>query len=143
MAIFILGIMLVSLFAGFSSGLLVVQVARENLRATQIMMQKTEQIRLFTWIQMTNSSFVKTNFSDFFVVTGTNSGIGTTYKGFITVTTPASNSIPVDYASNTRGITLTVYWTNYPHGRAANAITRSRTMQTLVARYGMQDYVYR
>ena len=48
-AMVVLGIMFVSLYSGFSSGFAVVQLARENLRATQILQEKMETIRLYTW----------------------------------------------------------------------------------------------
>ena len=46
---------LASLCLGFSQGFTVIQVARENLRATQILQEKMETIRLFTWNQLTNA----------------------------------------------------------------------------------------
>ena len=53
----------------------------------------------------------------------------------------APSNTPADYASNMKLVTITIYWTNYPH-LATNVIVRTRQMQTLVARYGMQPYVY-
>ena len=55
-AVLVLALMLISLYGGFSSGFAVVKLARENLRATQIMMQKMETIRLLKW-----SQFLDTN----------------------------------------------------------------------------------
>src|SRR5437870_2411713 len=45
----VLGFMVISLYAGFSSGFAVVRVARENLRATQILAERMEVIRLIKW----------------------------------------------------------------------------------------------
>src|SRR5262249_43999527 len=60
-AIGVLGFMLVSLYAGFSSGFAVVRVARENLRATQILEERMEVIRLFRWEEVA-PGFIPTNF---------------------------------------------------------------------------------
>ncbi len=140
-AIFVLGIIVVSLFAAFSSGLAVVRLTRENLRATQIMMQKMETIRLLSWLQGTNATFAPQAFSDWYDPTGTNTHTaGALYQGVYSVG-PAPKTIPTDYATNMRTVTITVYWTNYPHGPTA-PIVRTRQMQTYVARYGMESYVY-
>src|SRR3954468_16463899 len=40
------GIMLPTLYAGLASGFSIVQAARENLRATQILVQRMEAVRL-------------------------------------------------------------------------------------------------
>src|SRR5205809_4168365 len=54
MGIVIMSIMFVTLYAGFTQGFGVVQASRENLRATQILQQYSELIRLYTWDQLTN-----------------------------------------------------------------------------------------
>ena len=141
-AVFVLGVLGAGLAAAFSSGLSVMDAERDNLRATQIMMQKMETIRLLTWSQGTNSNFAPTNFTDYYDPTGTNNNSsGAVYAGNYSVG-PAPTNIPSAYRSNMRLVTVTVYWTNYPaHGRPP--IVQSRQMQSCVARYGMQNYVYR
>ena len=137
-AVFILGIMVISLFAGFSSGFAVVQLGRENLRATQIMVQKMEAVRIYNWQQLTNSSFLASSFTDYYNPAGSN---GAVYKGSISVTA-GPGGVPSSYANNMRAVTVTLYWTNYPRYPRTNIIVRSRSMQTYVARYGMQTYIY-
>jgi hypothetical protein len=140
-ALAVLGTMVVTLFVGFSSGLALVQVARENLRATQIMVQRSEDLRLYTWNQVTNSTFLRPTFTDYFYPPGTNTGsAGATYSGVVTVGDTGA-SIPTDYRGSMKSVTITVFWTNYPH-LSTNAIVRTRQLQTFVARYGMQPYVY-
>lgn len=140
-ALAVLATMVVTLFVGFSSGLALVQVARENLRGTQILVQRSEDLRLFTWTQVTNTGFLKPTFTDYFYPPGTNTGSsGATYSGFVAVSNAPSN-IPADYANYMKLVTVTIYWTNYPH-LLTNQIVRTRQLQTLVARYGMQPYVY-
>jgi len=140
-AVFIVSVMMVSLYAGFWSGFALAKMSRENLRATQILVQKLEAVRIYSWSQITNSTFLKTNFTDYYNPSGTNnSTAGATYKGIVTVSTPTN--LPSTYNSKMRQISLTVYWTNYLQA-TTNVIVRSRTMQTLYARYGMQDYLYK
>ena len=137
--VFLLGILTAGLMGAFSASLGVVQSARENLRATQILMQKTEAVRLLTWGQGTNTSLAPTSFTDYYDPTG--GSLGATYAGTYSITSPLTN-MPVAYSSNLRLITVTVYWTNYTHyGRTA--IVHSRQMQTQVAHYGMQSYVFK
>jgi len=62
-------------------------------------------------------------------------------RGF--VSTNAATGVPADYAANMRAVTVTIYWTNYPRGITNTPIVRTRQMQTLVAKYGMQNYVYK
>ena len=141
-AVLVLGVLGAGLAAAFSSGLSVMDAERDNLRATQIMMQKMETIRLLTWSEGTNSTYAPTNFTDYYDPTGTNSNSsGAVYSGNYSVASAPTN-IPGDYSSSMRLVTVTVYWTNYPaHGRPP--IVQSRQMQSLVARYGMQNYIYK
>ena len=142
-SVLVLSVMLVSLYGGFSSGFAVVKLARENLRATQIMMQKMETVRLLKWSQfLDTNNFLLPAFLDYYDPAGTNgTGTGATYRGF--VSTNAATGVPNDYVANMRGVTVTIFWTNYPQGLATNGIVRTRKMQTLVAQYGMQNYIYK
>jgi len=63
-SVFILAIMMLSLYASFNSGFGTVAVTREELRATQIMTQKLKAIRLLTWSQLPTAP---TTVSDEFV----------------------------------------------------------------------------
>ena len=137
-AVVILAIMLVSLYGGFTSGFAVVQVARENLRATQIMVQRIETLRLYNWEQVRNTSnFLKPAFTNWYDPSDTSKG--TVYVGFVTTNAPAVGLAA--YTNNMRAVTVTVYWTNHIHGNNT-PLVRTRQMQTYVARYGMQSYLY-
>jgi len=139
-AVFVLGIMAVGLFGAFSSGLSAVQAARENLRASQILMQKTEAIRLFNWSQSTNSALASPAFIDFYDPTGTNTGhAGVLYRGTVSIT-PGPTNLPAAYRNQVRLVTVTLYWTNYIGKR--QPVVNSRQMHTYTARFGMQNYVY-
>jgi hypothetical protein len=106
------------------------------LRATQILMQKAEGIRLCSWSQLTNTI----SFTERYDPLGTtNSTAGTVYSG--TLSTNAASSIPdtASYKNNMRLVTITVYWTNYNH---KTPVVHSRQMQTQAARYGLQNYLW-
>ena len=136
---FVLGIMSISLFAAFSTGLRIVQSSRENGRATQILLQKMEVIRLFRWDQATNSTLAPTSFTDWYDPSRTNTQSGgVMYQGSFSATN-APTTLPAAYRDKMLTATVTVYWTNNLNG---TSVVHSRQMQTYVARYGMQNYVY-
>jgi len=61
-ALSVLGFMVVSLYAGFSSGFAVLRVARENMRATQILQERMEVLRLIRWDDVA-PGFIPTTFT--------------------------------------------------------------------------------
>ncbi len=137
-AVLILGTLIVSLFGAFSSGLGTTQAARENMRATQILVQKMETIRLFTWSQGVQNNLASTNFISYYDPSVANN-MGTLYSGVYTPA-PSPAGLPADYRDKMRRVTVTVFWTNYSARRVP--VVQQRQMETLVARYGMQNYVY-
>src|SRR5438046_2231149 len=85
-AVALVGVVLVSLYTGISNGFAFAKVTRENLRATQILQEKMETIRLYTWEQLSTPGYVPTNFLEGFYASGTNSG-GLTYTGKVIIAT--------------------------------------------------------
>ena len=138
-AAMILGTATLSLFACFTTGFSIVQASRENLRATQIMLQRVEAIRLFNWNQVLDTTnYLKPTFTEYYDPRGaTNSSGGTFFQGFVTSNIPTD--LPVAYRTNMRTITVTLYWTNYM-GKQTSVHTRQ--IQTRVARYGMENYIF-
>src|SRR6266481_5029271 len=63
-ALLVVSIVVVSLYTGVSSGFALVKLAREDLRATQIMLQRVETLRLYTWSQFTDPTYFSTNNSE-------------------------------------------------------------------------------
>jgi prepilin-type N-terminal cleavage/methylation domain-containing protein len=148
----IVSILFVSLYGGIASGFSLVTLARENLRANQVILEKMETIRLYNWDQVNSNGFLPSSFTAPFypsVITnlvGTNSSGGqqtslTTnfqaagsliYYGTLIITNaPVSDA----YATNMKMVTVSLVWTN---GKAV----RKREMQTFVSQYGMQNYIY-
>jgi hypothetical protein len=141
MAAGILGFVGSSLYVAFSAGFCLIQSTRENLRATQIMMQKMESIRLFTWSQVGDTTnYLKPTFTDVYDPRATNSSSsGLTYSGTVTAIVPAVGDLPDAYRTNMRTITVSLAWTNYSGSRP---IAHQRSMSTRVSRNGMQNYIW-
>jgi len=137
----ILGFVATSLYGAFSAGFCVIQSTRENLRATQILVQKMEAVRLFTWSQVADTTnYLKATFTEPYDPLGiTNNCGGAQYTGYVTASLPAAGELPEAYRANMRTITVSLYWTNY---NGAKAIVHQREMQTRVARNGMQNYIW-
>jgi type II secretory pathway pseudopilin PulG len=137
----ILGFVATSVYGAFAAGFSLIQSTREDLRATQIMVQKTEAIRLFTWSQICDTNkYLKPVFVEPYDPLGVTNGCsGAKYTGYVTASVPAAGELPEGYRTNMRTITVTVYWTNYNGGQR---IVHTREMQTRVARNGMQNYVW-
>src|SRR5436309_15551964 len=132
MGILIMSIMFVTLYLGFTQGFGVVQSSRENLRATQILQQYSELIRLYTWDQLTNGTTIphpSTKTWTFYPLGGTGNQ-GVTYTGNMSID---SSDIAEDYAADTRKVTFTLTWTS-------GKIPHQRQMTTLVSRYGLHKY---
>lgn len=137
----ILGFVAISLYGAFAAGFCVIQSTRENLRATQIMVQKLEAIRLFTWSQICNTNnYLIPSFVEPYDPLGLpNNTSGPKYTGYVSASIPTSADLPDAYRANMRTITVSLYWTNY---NGTKAIMHARTMQTRVARNGMQNYIW-
>src|SRR5689334_2073166 len=77
----IMGIALVSLYAGMSASTSVTKTARENLRATQIMLERMEGIRLYNWNQLVYSNMIPATFTtSYYPFASANESTGITYK---------------------------------------------------------------
>lgn len=128
----IVGIVFVSLYAGISFGFGVIQLMRENLRATQIIVERMETIRLCSWEQITSGTNLPTTFVEYYFPRGLVSERGITYYGTLTITNANTGT---SYNDELRLITISLTWTN-------GNIPRTRTMQTFVAKNGMQNYIF-
>lgn len=127
----IAGVMFLALYAGLAFGFNVIRLARENTRATQIMLEKMETVRLYTWTQITNAGFIPTNkFTVPYYAVGTNSSL--LYTGQVLI---EASGVGTSYAENMRKVTVRLEW-------CPTGLLRTRSMSTYVTRNGMQTYVY-
>ena len=127
--VLLMGIMLVSLYAGFAFGFAQIRIARENVRATQILLEKMEVVRLLNWDQVIKPSNIPNNFK---APLYADSPPLNFYKGTVQVT---SAPLTETYANAMRMIQIRVSWTS-------GGVIRERQMTTFVAQYGMQQYEY-
>jgi type II secretory pathway pseudopilin PulG len=126
----IMGTLVGALMSGFTSGLFTMQMARENLRATQIMLERMETIRLYSWDQISSNSFITTNFSAYYDPNSTNQG--TVYTGSISLTTAPIGS---SYSNDMKPVKVRLDW------KTGN-LNRTREFNSYISRCGLQNYIY-
>jgi len=131
LAVVIVGVEFVSLYVAISQGFAVVQSARENLRATQIMQEQVEVIRVLDWDKVTTTPSPWNFNASFYPGGGTNQGI--IYTGTIAV---SDAPVPAAYSADVRLVVVSVSWTNGANAR----LSRNRELRTLVSRYGLHNY---
>jgi hypothetical protein len=148
-----------ALYAGMTQCYYRSDVTRQNLRATQIMVEKLEALRLYTWDQIgtpfdpddpedwtdpfdaedphttedeAEPFVLPSSFKAPFTPGSTNTD-EIVYHGAITIT---NASVTEAYGSQLLLCTVTLTWTNGTH-------VTSRQMQTYFAKYGMQNNISR
>lgn len=128
-------LMLVSLYVGFTFGFRQVQLAREEARATQILQEKMELVRLLNWDQVANlPGYVPSAFTEsLYAADPTNAPAGgITYTGTVMIT---NAPITESYKNELRLVKVSVSWTS-------GSTKYTRKMSSFVSQYGMQNYVY-
>jgi type II secretory pathway pseudopilin PulG len=133
MAMAVVGICSLALFSGFTSGFFNIQLSRENLRATQIMLEKTETLRLYSWDQVVNDpGFIPTNFTAKYDPNAPSGSQGLTYTGTLHITPAPLNT---SYSNDVRLVTVSLAW-------KTGGVNRNREFTTYIARNGLQNYIY-
>jgi type II secretory pathway pseudopilin PulG len=129
----ILTMMTLSLYAGFAYAFAEIRLTQENARATQILAEKMEVVRVLNWDQVANlKGYIPSTFTaPFYANNPTNPPPNSfNYTGQVLVTNaPVTES----YAGDLRMIQIDVSW---PSG----GVTRHRKMVTFVSQYGIQKY---
>ena len=125
-AVAILAISAGGLMAALASGFRTMQMARENQRATQVLMERAEMLRLYNWEQVTNG-VVPATFTEIY---DPQDNEGCTYKGTITI-----DSVPysTSYSSDMRRVVIRLKW-------ETQGIPRNRVLTTQIAKDGQQNY---
>lgn len=127
------GIVFTSLYAGLSQGFKITQNSRENLRATQVMVERLESIRLNTFDELDLPGFVPTGAiaEPYYWVNSNNNG------GFDYLVTVSITNAPIvaSYSDNLRLVNVHIVWTS-------GGVTKNRDMSTLIAKNGLQAYIY-
>ena len=128
----IVGTTIATLFSGFTSGFFTMQMARENLRATQIMLERVETIRLYSWDQVNTPGYITPTFTAPYDPEAADGQQGLVYIGSIQI---VPCDVPSSYSADMRKVVVRLNWQT---GR----LQRSREFTSYISRFGMQDYVY-
>jgi prepilin-type N-terminal cleavage/methylation domain-containing protein len=136
-ALSVILIVFVTIFGTLTLSFSITQTSRENLRATQIMLDKLEGVRLYNWSQLNDPNFLKSSFTNWFFETNGIGTIGATgngvmYTGSVVVSVP---EIQATYTNAMRRVTVNIGW-------QSGNITRTRNISTFVSQNGLQNYYY-
>ena len=138
----IVGTATAALFSAFGAGFLTIRMARENLRATQIMLEKVETIRLYSWPQVTNNTgFIPTTFTNKYDPVGQTGNEGLHYYGTLIITNvnPAQmggmGDVAPKYTNDLRMVIVRLNW-------KTGDLVRTREFRSFISRCGLQDYVF-
>ena len=132
-AVVVVGISVITLFSAFAYGDRITQETRSNLRASQILLEKAETIRLYSWDQITVSNYIPTTvFIDKY---NPNNGAGSQGISYYVQMSYGPAPLATSYSNDMIQFTVTARWTNgfLPH---------YRQFTTYIARNGMQDYIW-
>ena len=132
----IFGIVFAALLTGLTWNTSTVKFARETVRATQIMEEKLDTIRLYSWDQIMTPGFIANEFYVPFSPTNVLSGsegMGITYTGLVTI---ATSPLTETYGSNIMRVTIDLFWPS------SSLDVRHAQMSTFVSKYGLQGYIY-
>src|SRR5690349_14356638 len=102
-------VMLPTLYAGFACGFSYVQMTRENLRATQIILQRMEGVRLASYNGLLNGTVFPTNSVEYYSPSAAVNSRGAAYN--VTYNwAPGPSTLPPSYRSNMVLVTVTAAW---------------------------------
>lgn len=135
-AVAVVTVLFVSLYIGLSFGFAMTESNREDLRATQIILERMEGIRLFTFEQLDDPVYNPRSFTNYFypLAVGSQSK-GIAYFGTLQVLSNLTLNPVATYGNNMKKVSVTINWTS------GSAVYR-RTMSTYVSRHGVQNYIY-
>ena len=126
----VMGIVFVSLYTGMANGFQTIRRSQENLRATQIVLEKFETIRLYNWDQINTPGFIPATFTASFSPNDGEAGV--VYAGTVTI---ANAPLSEPYSTDIQAVTINLSWNS-------GGVIRTSTFTSLVARYGLQHYIY-
>ena len=130
----VFGICFVALLSGMTGTVSTVESSRETIRASQIMNETLDTIRLYSWQKVTTPNYIAPYFTATqYPTNGTGClSPGIIYTGRVTI---ANAPITESYQAKMRLVTVEVTWT------WQRRLHRTQ-MSTLVGEYGLQTYIY-
>jgi len=135
-AISMVGVGFLALYSGLTYGFSRIQLAREDFRATQILVEKMETIRLYNWAQINDRNYVPNTFTASYYPPGAQSGnsqsSGVVYTGKLEI---KDSQLDSNYRDAVREVVLTLTW-------KSGKLKRSRSLSTYVAEFGLHNHVY-
>ena len=132
-AVAIFGIMFASFFGGLSLSLSIVKSARESLRATQIMTENMDIIRLKTFNQVKTTNYTAP-FNPIPASVTNAGGAGLTYTVRVIVPPSSPMTEGESYKDDVKQVTLQLTW------RSGKTL-KTNEMITFVSRNGLQNYI--
>lgn len=132
-AVCVVGIVSGGLMGAISCAFTTLARTRENQRATQVMLEKVETLRLYSWSQVNSNGFVPAKFTELLNPEDGGKKNPPLMTGTMTV---GKFPYATSYSNNLVEVRLTLTW------RGAGSLTRSRALTTYIAKDGMQNYVY-
>ncbi len=127
----VIGIVVGSMLSGLTTGTVIMRMARENSRATQILLEKVETIRLYSWDQINTPSFIPATFTETYDPAATTNQ-GLVYSGTMQIGPSPINS---SYSNELKMVTVHLSW-------QTGGIQREREFTSYLSRNGLQDYIY-
>jgi uncharacterized protein (TIGR02598 family) len=133
-AVAMMALMGLALYAGIGFAFTQLRLARENLRATQILEGKMEIVRQYNWDQVVNlPGFIPSTFSEsFFADNPTNTPSNFIYTGRVIVTNAPMTET---YTNDLRMVQIQLTW------KSGNLVHKRQAV-TFISQYGLQRYVY-
>lgn len=123
----LIGVVFLALYGAITWGFLSLRSAREDLKATQIMVEKMEVMRLCSWDQI-RSNALPLEFSVPYSGSLADKTAGAPiYSGKIQI---SKTGLGVNYEPRMRLVTVSVNWTN-------NGLAQHREISTYISRYGI------
>jgi Tfp pilus assembly protein PilV len=133
-AMLIVGVVCVAVYGAISVTFQTIQATREGLRATQILEQTMEVIRLCNWDQTDPSTgFLPRSFTQPYYTDGVSLTNGPFYEVTVTITNPPP--LGASYSNDVRMVQIQAAWTS-------GGVQHNRTMSTYVSQWGLQNYVW-
>src|SRR5262245_54262821 len=130
-AMALIGLLVLAVYGAITSGMGTIRMARENLRAPQILLEKMEAIRLYNWAQM-NPSFIPPQFIANYELNSGSTNSRILYYGTVEL---AKANTGLTYENDLKQVTVRLRW-------KTGAIARTRAMTTYVCSTGIQNYIY-
>ena len=131
-AMAIIGVVFMALYSGLAYGFSTIRLARENQRATQILVEMMETVRLYSWEQINDDKFIPNKFTTTYAPADTAKSTGVEYEGTVSIDDVKNMT---NYDDNMKQVTISLTWTT-------GKIKRTRSISTYVSQFGLHNYVY-